>query len=129
MFLRGMALLPMSELFIQQWALVSYGPIEPLELAIGGVHGVNYESGTRYGLTGPIVQAKFLLRKWKGNSWPGLAVAGGAAAPAGIGAFKPHGWDSFMYAAVTESLLDDDRILLHGNTGIVRASAGSPTLR
>jgi hypothetical protein len=31
----------------QHWALTSYGPIEPLELTIGTVHGVTYGDGRR----------------------------------------------------------------------------------
>lgn len=108
----------------QQWALVAFGPIEPLEITVGAVHGVTYSSATQYSVAGPLVQAKYLLRTWKPNSWPGLAISGGAFAPAGTGAFKVHGWDSFVYAAVTESLFDDDRVLVHGNAGVVRSSAG-----
>lgn len=111
----------------QHWALASYGPIEPLELTIGAVHGVTYEHGREYSIAGPLMQAKFLLRKPKTSSWPGVAVSAGAFAPVGNGAFRPSGWDSFVYAALTESLMEDDRILLHGNAGFVNSSIGGRT--
>ena len=51
-----------------------------------------------------------------------MAVSAGAFAPAGNGAFKPHGWDTFAYAAVTESLTEGDSFLIHGNGGFVNSS-------
>ena len=107
----------------QHWALVSYGPIEPLELTIGTVHGANYNHRRQYSIAGPLLQAKYLFRKPTTGSWPGVAISGGAFAPVGNGAFRPHGWDSFLYLAVTESLMEGDQILLHGNFGFVNASA------
>lgn len=106
---------------LQHWALVSYGPIAPLELTIGTVHGATYEHGTDYSLAGPLIQAKYLVRKPKTASWPGVAVSAGVFAPVGYGAFQPHGWDTFGYVALTESLLEGDRILLHGNAGFVNS--------
>ena len=108
----------------QHWALTSYGPIEPLELTIGTVHGATYEHGRLYSIAGPLLQAKYLLRRPKTGSWPGIAVSAGAFAPVGSGAFKPHGWDSFAYAALTQSLMEDDRVLIHGNAGFVNSSIG-----
>ncbi len=105
----------------QHWTLVAYGPIAPLELTIGTVHGVSYDHGREYSIAGPLIQAKYLLRKPKASSWPGVAVSAGAFAPGGNGAFKPHGWDTFGYVALTESLQEGDRILLHGNAGFVRS--------
>jgi hypothetical protein len=48
----------------------------------------------------------------------------GAFAPIGNGAFKPHGWDTFGYVAVTESLTEGDGVLIHGNFGLVNSSIG-----
>ena len=109
---------------LQHWSLISYGPIEPLELTIGTVHGVTYDHGRNYSIAGPLMQVKYLLRKPSAGSWPGVAVSAGAFAPAGNGAFKPHGWDSFAYAAVTESLTEGDGVLIHGNAGFVNSSIG-----
>jgi hypothetical protein len=106
----------------QHWSLVAVGPVPPLELTIGMVQGAT--SGKRYTVSGPLVQAKYLLVKMKPNRWPGLAVSGGAAAPAGLGALKLKGWDSFAYAALTESLFREDRVLVHFNTGMVRNHEG-----
>jgi hypothetical protein len=110
----------------QHWALISYGPIEPLELTIGTVHGATYEHGREYSIAGPLMQAKYLLRKPTAGSWPGVAVSVGAFAPAGNGAFKPHGWDTFAYGAITESLTEGDGVLIHGNGGFVNSSIGDP---
>src|SRR5688500_308227 len=70
---------------LQHWALVSYGPIEPLELTMGTVHGLTYEHDRDYSIAGPLVQAKYLLRRPTAGSWPGMAVSAGAFAPAGNG--------------------------------------------
>jgi len=72
----------------QHWALTSYGPIEPLELTIGTVHGVTYDEGREYSIAGPLMQAKYLLRRPEAGSWPGVAVSAGAFAPVGNGAFN-----------------------------------------
>ena len=109
---------------LQHWALISYGPIEPLELTIGTVHGVTFEPGPGLFDAGPLMQAKYLFRKPTAGSWPGVAVSAGAFAPVGIGAFKPHGWDTFAYVAVTESLTEGDGVLIHGNGGLVNSSSG-----
>jgi hypothetical protein len=108
----------------QHWALTSYGPIEPLELTIGMLQGLHYEHDRQYSVAGPLIQAKYLLRKPTAGSWPGIAVSAGALAPTGNGPFKPHGWDTFAYAAVTESLTEGDGVLIHGNVGLVNASIG-----
>lgn len=101
----------------QHWALVAYGPIAPLEVTVGAVHGLTYENGPkRYSIAGPLVQGKYLLRRPEVNSWPGIAVSAGAFAPAGNGNFKLDGWDTFAYAAVTESIRENDDILLHGTS-------------
>jgi hypothetical protein len=54
----------------QHWALTSYGPIEPLELTIGMLHGLHYEHDRQYSVAGPLIQAKYLLRKPTAGSWP-----------------------------------------------------------
>jgi hypothetical protein len=101
----------------EHWFLAAYGPIEPLELTIGMVHGVEFLPQREYTAAGPLLQAKYLLRRPKSNSWPGLAVSAGAIAPAGFGPLRPEAWQRFVYAAVTESLGEGDAVLLHGNVG------------
>ena len=109
---------------LQHWVLTSFGPIAPLEVTVGAVHGLTFGDATKYSVAGPLIQAKYLLRKPTPNSWPGIAISGGTFAPVGNGGFKLHGWDSFAYAAVTESLGEEDRILLHGNVGFVNSHSG-----
>lgn len=108
----------------EHWALTSFGPIAPLELTVGTVQALPYEHGTRYSIAGPLIQAKYLLRPWKANSWPGVAVSAGAFAPVGVGELRPDGWEPFAYVALTESLGEADRIQIHGNGGFVNASTG-----
>jgi hypothetical protein len=109
---------------LQHWALTSFGPIAPLEVTIGAVHGLTFQNGSRYSIAGPLLQAKYLIRRPETNSWPGIAVSGGAFAPVGNGGFKVHGWDSFGYVAVTESLAEGDAVLIHGNAGVVNSHNG-----
>ena len=83
-----------------------------------------YAQDRKYSIAGPLIQAKYLLRRPEAGSWPGIAVSAGAFAPVGNGAFKPHGWDSFAYAAIAESLTEGDGVLIHGNGGFVNSSIG-----
>jgi hypothetical protein len=104
----------------QHWLLVAVGPWAPLELTLGAVHGSAYsDAPPAYALAGPLFQAKALILEPRPNRWPGLAVSAGATAPLGHGAFRPHGWERFCYAAVTESLFDHERLLVHANIGLV----------
>lgn len=104
---------------IEHWMLVGFGPVGPLELTAGGVHGASYENESpHYGAAGPLLQAKLLLWGPRPNGLPGVAMAGGMVLPVGLGAFAPGGWDLFEYVAVTQSLLDRDRLLIHLNVGV-----------
>ncbi|HTU60605.1 MAG TPA: hypothetical protein VMF89_19270, partial [Polyangiales bacterium] len=70
-----------------------------------------------YSLTAPIVQAKALLCPADDNSWPGLALAVGAAPPLGVGSFTSDGWVGFAYAAMTQSLFNE-ALIWHANVGL-----------
>ena len=102
----------------QHWFLVGAGPIGPVELTVGGVHGAAYgPDPLHYTITGPVVQAKILLREARPNRLPGLAWAAGLLPPSGVGAFATHGWGFFEYIALTESLGERERVLIHANVG------------
>jgi hypothetical protein len=103
----------------QHWALIAFGPSEPLELTFGGLYGVNYQGPSRAAAAGPILQAKYLFRQADVNRWPGIAAAAGVVPPVGTGGFQSNDWDPFGYLAMTESLLGDEHILVHVNLGIV----------
>jgi hypothetical protein len=110
----------------QHWALLGVGAAAPLELTVGFFHGASHPReapATEYGSAGPLLQAKVLLSEVRLNSWPGLALAAGAFVPLGRGRFEPAGWSGFAYAAVTASLFDQDRLLLHANVGVFAADA------
>lgn len=106
-----------DRLIFEHNALVALGPTPWLELTLGLTHGaVHSGEGAGYSLTGPILQAKFLLKPAEDHGWPGFAIALGALPPWGLGAFVPPGWSGFTYLAVTESLFEE-RLLLHANLG------------
>jgi hypothetical protein len=64
---------------------------------------------------GARAQAKALILPAQNNSWPGVAVALGALAPAGYGPFTPPGWSGFGYVALTESLWDEWLLAYYGD--------------
>jgi hypothetical protein len=104
----------------QHWAVFAVGPIEPLELSLGGNYGVNYQRGpSRGAASGPILQAKYLFWEAETNRLPGVAAAAGLVPPVGTGGFQSLDWDPFGYLAVTESLFGEDGVLVHANIGIV----------
>mgnify|MGYP000855930461 FL=1 len=104
--------------------LGAIGPTANSELTVGFSNGfpLEKESNRSYSITGPLVQFKYLFREAKPNSYPGLAMAAGAAPPWGKGEFRPEQWNGFVYAAMTESLFDNERVLIHGNIGISTSS-------
>lgn len=115
----------------QQWALVAFGPVEPLELTVGAVGGIPFQHDGerdpergRFSVAGPVLQAKALLRETRSGRWFGIAIAGGVVAPAGVGAFKPMSWDPFAYLALSQSFLGDD-LLIHVNLGSFVTTAGA----
>ncbi len=100
--------------------LVALNPKGKAEFTMGFVNGfpLDTESNRSYSVTGPLMQLKYLLREGKPNSFPGLVFAVGASPPWGRGDFRPERWSEFFYLAATESLFDNDRVLIHANVGI-----------
>lgn len=109
----------------QHWVLVGFGPVGPLELTVGGVHGAVYGGHAErgYAAAGPLLQAKVLFREPTPNAWPGVAMSAGIQPPLHHGGFGAVGWDGFGYVAVTESLGHEDRVLLHVNLGFYATTA------
>ncbi len=107
--------------------LLALGPTKKSEITMGFSHGfpLDVESNRAYSITGPLMQFKYLLWDTKPNSYPGLAMAVGASPPWGRGEFRPDRWSEFAYAAITESLLDKDRILIHANIGMSTTNPAS----
>jgi hypothetical protein len=112
---------------LQQNLLVALGPTPWLEVTLGVQHGVALEGG-RYGLAGPLAQAKALLFPPVDQGRPGVAIAAGLLAPVGFGALTPPSPGGFGFLIATASLLEE-RVLLHLNLGLTGlAHAGvSPT--
>ena len=105
---------------LQNLTILSYGPTEELELAVGFTNGVFLEGDNswKYSVAGPLAQAKFLLTEGKSNGYPGVALVVGAGAPYGSNDFGNPSWSEFVYLAFTESLGEKERILIHANIGI-----------
>jgi hypothetical protein len=115
---------------VQHWIFPAFGPTDFLELTVGVVHGVGLElEPTRYALAAPLFQAKVLARPHVPNSWPGLAFAGGAFAPFGLGQFRLTNWAGFGYLSLTESLFSQERLLIHANLGFALVQEGAAGLR
>jgi hypothetical protein len=100
--------------------LLAIGPTENSEFTIGFVDGfpLNRESNRSFSIVGPLLQFKYLFWEAKPNRYPGAAMAAGASPPWGKGEFRPSRWSEFVYLAMTESLFDEDRLLIHGNIGL-----------
>jgi hypothetical protein len=108
-------------------SLVALGPTKNSEITIGLVNGfpLDAESNRSFSLTGPLMQFKYLLWEAKANGYPGLAMVTGASPPWGRGDFRPDRWSEFAFAAITESLFDNDRLLIHGNIGLSTTNPAS----
>lgn len=107
---------------LQHWVVPAFGPLRQLELSAGAVYGV--QDG-KLGAALPLLQLKVLALETKTAAfWPGLAFVVGTFGPYGVAPLKGENWDTFGYLALTESLADNDRILVHQNLGgFVSASA------
>lgn len=104
---------------LQHWIAAGVGPVAPLEVTLGGVYG---REGGHLAYALPLVQFKALaIETVPGAGWPGLAFVVGGFGPAGPhsgGHLRPDNWDTFGYAALTESPLPEDALLLHQNVGV-----------
>ncbi|MBX3218942.1 MAG: hypothetical protein KF795_00405 [Labilithrix sp.] len=101
---------------IEHWILPAVGPVAPLELTFGGFHGTNQGS---WGSSFPLFQMKVLAVPTRtAKILPGLAFVSGTLGPAGGGPLKGDHWDTFAFAALSESLLPDDKFLVHQNLGV-----------
>jgi len=113
------AWLRFDEHAFQHWNMVAYGPTKWLELSIGGVWGydVSIPNEQNVSFATPLVQGKFLLRECMANKLPGVAVVAGTFLPSGKGAFKAPGGGAFGFLSVSQSFIEGDKILIHGNVG------------
>jgi len=105
-------------------SLVTLGTTKNSEVTAGFVNGfpLEMESNRSFSITGPLMQFKYLFWEAKPNSYPGFAMSVGASPPWGKGEFRPGQWSGFVYAAMTESLFDQERVLIHANLGISTSS-------
>ena len=97
--------------------LPAFGPTDWLELSLGGQHGLSRAEPDGYASSGPLAQAKILLRAAAPGPLPGLAIGLGALAPAGHGDFAPLGWSGYGYLAATWALAEEEARLAHANFG------------
>ncbi len=110
---------------LQHWAVPAIGPIAPLEVTLGAVHGFSLEPNDHnYSFAAPLLQAKLLLHHAHPNQLPGVAIIAGTFFPFGFGHFRSP-VNGFTYLAVTEVIGDDD-LLLHANLGFAGAQLERP---
>jgi hypothetical protein len=104
--------------------LFAFGPTQNLELTVGWVDGFPHGRGESrvFSMQGPLMQAKYLFFEAKPNATPGLAAVVGGFPPWGSRGFKPDTSREFIYIAMTESLGDADRVLIHGNLGFTTSN-------
>lgn len=101
---------------LQHWLVGAFGPLAPLEVSVGGVYGYQDK---QLSAAVPLIQLKTLvLETHPGKIIPGLAFALGTIGPGGTGPLKTEGWDTLAYLALTESILKDDKLLVHQNIGL-----------
>jgi len=107
--------------------LFAFGPTERLELTLGWTDGFPHGRNDARVLSfqGPLVQAKYLFIDTKPNATPGLAAVAGGFPPWGSQTFKPDASREFFYIAMTESLGDADRVLIHGNLGFTSTNSNT----
>jgi hypothetical protein len=122
-----------DRLALQHWVLLALGPVEPLELTVGGVHGAGFRRrgtayvGTEYAGAGPLVQVKALILEGKPDRYPSVAASAGLIPALGSEGFAPGSLAGYGYAAVTQSFGKNDRVLLHGNVGFYVSSGARDT--
>jgi hypothetical protein len=104
----------------QHWNMYAYGPNNRWELALGFVHGFEAPrtemQGYSYAI--PLLQVKYLIREYKPNKVPGVALAAGSFLPGGLGAFKAPGHGAFAFLTLTQCFGEQENVLIHGNLGV-----------
>jgi hypothetical protein len=111
---------------LQNLNLLAYGPTDKLELTVGFIDGFLSEAEDatgKFSIAGPLAQAKYLFKEPTPNGLPGIAAVVGFNTPYGTNNFGNASWGEFAYLAVTESLGEKDRVMIHGNIG---AAYGKP---
>lgn len=109
---------------LQHWAVPAIGPIAPLEVTLGAVHGASLQPNRSYSLAAPLLQAKLLLHPAHPNALPGVAIVAGTFFPFGHGDFRSP-VSGFTYLAVSQ-VFGEDALLLHANLGFAGAQLERP---
>jgi hypothetical protein len=104
--------------------LFAFGPTARSEVTLGWQDGFP-QSDRKFSLTGPLMQFKYLMWEAKPNAYPGLALVIGALPPWGVAGFRTTNWSEFVYAAMTESLFENERVLIHANIGMSTTNPAS----
>lgn len=108
-----------DERSIQHWLVPTFGIGDFLEVSASGVHGLAFVKDQQniYAVSGPILQAKLLLKDAKMDGTPGFSLAGGSMPSFGRGYFKSTEWEYFYYLAGTSYVMGNDKVLVHANLG------------
>jgi len=107
--------------------LLAYSPVGGLEATVGFSDGVVLERGEnndRPGISGPLLQLKYLFTEGTPNGYPGVALAAGLNAPFGTRGFAPPSTNGFAFLAVTESFGENEAVNIHANAGCVLVDPG-----
>jgi len=120
------------------WHSFNYGITHWLEMNLigfqglqrGYVPGVDGAEGNyrwRYSWTAPLIQAKFLIRNFEPNSWPGVTFAIGSDLPFGNRPFRTSEDDGPAFRAprpgglgffsFTQAIGMEEQLLLHASVG------------
>ncbi|MFA6033854.1 MAG: hypothetical protein WC889_13215 [Myxococcota bacterium] len=100
---------------------LSLDPVDWLELTVGFDWGwVDASGGSdkQPGIAAPSVQIKARALKPENNGLPGLSFALSTSMPFGTKAFADKVWNEAFNLALTENLLEGDRLLISVNGGV-----------
>ena len=104
----------------QLWHSLNFGLNDWAELSAVGFWGhvkSEDDNSTSMSFTAPLIQAKFLIRDYESNSWPGITAAVGTDLPWGKGAFVAGGYGAFAFVSATQCIGEDENVLIHAQIG------------
>ena len=104
----------------QLWHSLNIGLNDWSELTVAGFWGYDKskdDNFTEMSFTAPLLQAKFLVRDYEPNKFPGITIAVGSDLPFGTGAFVPNGYGAFAFLSATQCIGEDENVLIHAQFG------------
>jgi len=71
----------------------------------------------KWSYTLPLLQAKFLIRDYEPNRWPGVTIAVGSDLPWGKGPYVARGYGAFAFVSATQCIGKEENVLIHTQVG------------